>query len=45
MDRFAIDKLNLGPKSELELHAALDNFVLKWENKAKRSGNDRISRF
>jgi len=46
MDRFTRDKLNLNPRSDEELHSALENFELKWENKARRSGgNDRISRF
>lgn len=42
MDRFTMNKLNLAPKSDEELHSALTNFELKWEQKAHR---DRISRF
>lgn len=46
MDRFAINKLNLTPRSNEELHSVLDNFELKWRNKAQRvRGTDRISRF
>ena len=46
MDRYTRDKLNLNPKSEEELHAALTNFELKWQNKARMVRDDeRISRF
>lgn len=46
MDRNAITKLHLQPKSEDELHAALGNFEVKWQNKVRRlRGQDRISRF
>jgi hypothetical protein len=45
MDRFTQDSLNLNPRSDEELHSALTNFELKWENKARRAlGSDRISR-
>jgi hypothetical protein len=43
MDRTAMEKLNLTPKTETELHAVYDNFLRKWENKVKRT-TDRISR-
>jgi hypothetical protein len=46
MDKFAVDKLHLGPRSQDELHSALQNFELKWHKKATRLGSDeRISRF
>lgn len=46
MDKFAIDKLNLEPRSSTELHSALSHFELKWQNKARRvQGDNRISRF
>lgn len=46
MNLFTVDKLNLSPRSEQELHSALSNFELKWQDKARRaSGQERISRF
>lgn len=46
MDRNAINKLHLNPKSDEEIHAALSNFEMKWQNKAQRMrGDGRISRF
>ena len=46
MDKYAIDKLHLSPRSDQELHAALNKFELKWQNKATKLGTDeRISRF
>jgi hypothetical protein len=46
MDRFAMDKLHITPKTDFELHRALSNFELKWEQKARRAlKDDRISRF
>lgn len=45
MDKQAIDALNIGERSNEELHAALRGFELKWQRKADRLGaNDRISR-
>jgi len=41
-----MDKLRLHPKSDDEIHAALSNFEMKWQNKASRAHDgDRISRF
>lgn len=45
LDPAAIDKLNLTPRSDEQLHATLTNFQLKWEQKARRGSTDRISRF
>ena len=47
MDRFTMNKLNLTPRSDEELHSALTSFELKWQNKAARRalGDERISRF
>ncbi len=46
MDRNTRNKLNLHPKSTDELHSALSNFELKWQNKARQVGEDnRIARF
>ncbi len=45
-DEFTMNKLNLGPRSDAELHSALTNFELKWQHKARRlDGDERISRF
>ncbi len=45
MDRFTVNKLNLTPRSEEELHSVLTSFELKWQNKARHTQDDRISRF
>jgi hypothetical protein len=45
MDRFTKDKLNLGPRSDEELHSVLSNFELKWQHKARRVQDARINRF
>jgi hypothetical protein len=46
MDQSAINKLHLQPRTDTELHAALDSFELKWQHKANRlQNNGRISRF
>lgn len=46
MDESARRELKLTPRSDDELHAALDNFELKWRSKATRMLNSRrISRF
>lgn len=46
MDKLAIDKLHLTPRSTEELHTVLSNFEMKWQNKASRQGRtDRISRY
>jgi len=45
-DDFTTRKLNLGPRSDAELHSALTSFEMKWQNKARRLDDDgRISRF
>jgi len=44
MDRFTRDKLHLNPRSEQELHDALTNFELKWQQKAQRVKAERINR-
>ncbi|MEJ0073526.1 MAG: hypothetical protein WDN27_05645 [Candidatus Saccharibacteria bacterium] len=44
--RFIVDKLNLTPRTDEELHSALTNFELKWQHKMRRShGDERITRF
>jgi hypothetical protein len=46
MDKSARHELNLTPRTDEELHAALDAFELKWRNKANRvMSSRRISRF
>jgi hypothetical protein len=46
MDKSAMNELHLTPRTDEELHAALDTFELKWQNKANRLRNPRrISRF
>ena len=40
MNRFIIDKLNLSPRSEEELHTVLTGFELKWQHKARRQQDD-----
>ena len=46
MDRFTMNKLNLTPRSDEELHSALTGFELKWQNKARRyQRGERISRY
>lgn len=44
MDRTAQQKLNLSPRTEQELHEVYDRFLIKWENKARRAIDDRVSR-
>jgi len=44
MDRFTKEKLHLTPRSDEELHSTLSNFELKWQNKARRVQDERISR-
>jgi hypothetical protein len=45
MDRFTKQKLHLTPRSDEELHSVLSNFELKWQSKARRTNDERISRF
>ena len=46
MDKSAIDRLHLTPRSSEELHAVLSGFETKWQNKADRLVEEgRISRF
>lgn len=46
MDHYTLNKLHLQPKSDEELHAALGNFEVKWQHKARRlRDHERISRF
>jgi len=46
MERFTVNKLNLHPRSDEALHAALTNFELKWQQKAlHRVTNERVYRF
>jgi hypothetical protein len=43
MDRFTQNKLNINPRSDVELRGVLTSFERKWQNKARRHlGGDEL---